>query len=227
MGMLHYVKTTDDTVIASAMNEIIAGYLSDGKKVLWLVPGGSNIPIAVDVSKRLINRPTHNLRVTLTDERFGPVGHSDSNWQQLLSNGFAIDESLCLPYLSGDRDLSSTMNALSADMQDAFDWADVIVGFFGMGDDGHTAGILPHSPATEPVDTLLVRYQGADYSRITLSFAALRQVTTGFLVARGEAKHGNLEQLHATETSLVEQPVQIVKAFEQTWIYNDIIGETV
>jgi len=53
--------------------------------VLWLVPGGSNIPIAVEamdmIRKEMSGLSLKYLTITLSDERYGSVGHKDSNWK--------------------------------------------------------------------------------------------------------------------------------------------------
>ena len=37
----------------------------------------------------------------LTDERYGPVGHPDSNWSQLLQKGFDLPQAKLVPVLTG------------------------------------------------------------------------------------------------------------------------------
>jgi 6-phosphogluconolactonase/glucosamine-6-phosphate isomerase/deaminase len=71
------------------VSRIIAGRLNEltGKgPVLWLVPGGSAAGVASLVSRQL-DLP-ENLIVSLTDERYGPAGHRDSNWQLLIDKAF-------------------------------------------------------------------------------------------------------------------------------------------
>jgi 6-phosphogluconolactonase/glucosamine-6-phosphate isomerase/deaminase len=64
--------------------------LRAGKRVLWLLSGGSNIRAIVEVMDSIDDSLTPNLSLLLADERFGPVGHHDSNWQQLLDAGFGL-----------------------------------------------------------------------------------------------------------------------------------------
>ena len=56
-------------------------------KVLYLASGGSSIPLSVAVLRAVPASLRAQVTVTLTDERFGPVGHTDSNWQQMREAG--------------------------------------------------------------------------------------------------------------------------------------------
>src|SRR5258708_2139506 len=79
--------------------------LQEQKTVLWLISGGSNIKIATAVMAKLIGNES-NLWVTLTDERYGKVGHPDSNWQQLLEAGFDPGHAKTYPILRTGLDLA-------------------------------------------------------------------------------------------------------------------------
>src|SRR4051812_44322661 len=73
---------------AAPLFERIVHELEEGKRVIWLVPGGSNIPLSVTVMDNLATDLTKNLTIYLTDERFGEVNHPDSNARQLREAGF-------------------------------------------------------------------------------------------------------------------------------------------
>ena len=67
--MLQYKKApTSEAVVAHLVN-ILTLQLNAGKRVLWLIPGGSAIEVAVQVGRQLTSLPLENLYVTLTDER--------------------------------------------------------------------------------------------------------------------------------------------------------------
>jgi 6-phosphogluconolactonase/glucosamine-6-phosphate isomerase/deaminase len=102
--------------------------------------------VAAAVSQHLRREPLERLTVTLTDERYGPVGHADSNWRQLATAGFDLPGATMLPVLKG-LDMPSTVAEFAAVLKHHLSAADFALGFFGIGADGHTAGILPGSPA--------------------------------------------------------------------------------
>lgn len=200
--------------------------LQTGDQVLWLVPGGSNIPLAADISKRLPEDLTKNLRIYLTDERYGEVWHADSNTRQLEEAGFDPKQATMVPVLSGDLSLQETTEHFADALADAFASSDVVIGQFGMGPDGHIAGILPGTPAVSSED-LAVGYQTDTFTRITMTFEAIKHVDVAFVYAFGDAKRPALENLLNEDLSLDEQPAQIIKQLPEAYVFNDQIGEEV
>lgn len=218
---MNYIKTSISDDIVRYLYQQITKAVRAGKQVLWLVSGGSAIDIAVKTAKKLGNG--QQITVTLTDERFGSVGHSDSNWQQLLQAGFALPGALLLPVLQGET-VYQTTKTFEQNLQNALLKADFKIGLFGMGVDGHTAGILPYSLVGKTSD-LAIYYQGSDYRRITIANSAIKQLDEAVLYAIGEAKKPALEQLQQ-DVSVASQPVQILKQVKSLTIFNDQIGES-
>jgi 6-phosphogluconolactonase/glucosamine-6-phosphate isomerase/deaminase len=210
----------------------IMASLERGKKVLWLVPGGSNIAVAVFVMKTIRKgeptsafsegapiRALANLTVALTDERYGPVGHPDSNWEQLIDAGFDFDNVNAIPVLRG-LPLDETVSAYGDEMRSAFERADAVIGHFGIGADGHIAGILPHSPAVAepgPVNG----YEAGAYTRITLTPAILRRVTAAFAFAFGSSKAKAIRDLRDAALPLEDQPAQILNMLGEAYLFSD------
>lgn len=206
-----------------ALSAHLTKQLTAGKSTLWLVPGGSNIPFVVEVMSNVPDDLTKKLTIMLTDERYGPIGHADSNAQQLQKAGFQPKHAKFLPALTGDP-LEETANKYDAIAGKQFAKNEAVVGQFGIGPDGHIAGILPKSPATTALGELAVGYEAADYTRITLTFPALRYLDTAFAFVYGGVKRLPLQQLHDTDMSLAEQPAQVLKAIPTAYVYNDQIG---
>ncbi|HEU4830718.1 MAG TPA: 6-phosphogluconolactonase, partial [Candidatus Saccharimonadales bacterium] len=84
----HYQTTPDATI--EYLSHTIISYLATNKRVVWLLSGGSNIGVATAVAQRLQSSDLSNLYVSLVDERYGPVGHADENWEQLINAGFTL-----------------------------------------------------------------------------------------------------------------------------------------
>lgn len=62
--------------------------LSEGRPVLWLISGGSNIPIQKAVMDNLPDELTKILTIMPVDERVGPYNHANSNTAALRKAGF-------------------------------------------------------------------------------------------------------------------------------------------
>lgn len=193
--------------------------LQEGKAVLWLVPGGSNIPISVAVMAGIPENLTSQLTIMLTDERYGTVGHADSNTFQLHQAGFDPKKATFLPVLTGAA-LEETVRAYTEIAQTQFASHQIIVGQFGIGADGHIAGILPGSPAATEQHAWVCGYHALNYTRITLTFPALYHLSAAYAFVYGEAKREALRRLE-TELPLHIQPAQILKAIPKAYLYTD------
>lgn len=205
---------------ASPLVSRLKAELEAQKNVLWLVPGGSNISLSVEVMKQLPEALTKNLSVYLTDERYGEINHPDSNSRQLTEAGFDHKLARVVWMLSDDLTLEETSDQYALSISAAFEAADVVVAQMGMGADGHICGILPDSPAVES-EKLVVGYVTDEFTRITLTPKALKQyVSVAYVFAFGDSKSEALSNLLG-DKPLDEQPAQILKKIPEAYVYND------
>lgn len=215
---MRYVKISDPLPAVDYLLDVLCAHLDKGESVLWLVPGGSAIAVAAAVSQRLSHHDVSKLYVTLTDERYGPVGHADENWQQLETAGFTLPGAQLYPVLSGANQADTT--AKFADyIKEQLAARDFKIGLFGMGPDGHTAGILPGSSAVTATG-LAATYDAGNYKRITLTPPAISQLDEVVVYALGDNKKQPLEALQ-TSLPLAEQPAQILKQVPTLTIFNN------
>src|SRR3989339_786289 len=84
--------------------------LNSGKQVLFFVTGGSSMAVAVRTAELLREHPHQNLTVTLTDERYGPIDHFNSNYFQLMEKGFDLPQAKMIPILIDDDQNITTEN---------------------------------------------------------------------------------------------------------------------
>ncbi len=208
-----------ERALLAALNES----LTQQRKVLWLIPGGSNIAIAVAVMDNIAAELTAHLTVMLTDERYGSPGHPDSNYAQLIKAGFDPSSARFKDMLTG-QDFDTTVQNAEDAYARAFTDAEHIIGFFGMGADGHTAGILPQSPAATADEKWVVGYDAGTYRRITLTPFALSHVKEAFAGAFGPEKMPALQRLRDEMVPLYEQPAQIFRHLPSVTIFNNQIG---
>lgn len=230
--MINFIKSTDPGEGAEALALKVYSALDSGKKTLWLIPGGSNVPIAVDVMKRIrqkINMANgsfkgklENLTITLTDERYGPVGHKDSNWQQLLDAGFDFSGTNIVPVLR-NAPLNETVFLWSKDLERVFSENSSIIGQFGIGPDGHTAGIFAGSLAVAN-HGIVCAYEATQYTRMTLTPKAIRKIQSAFAFAFGQSKQAQLIRLRDEEIFVSQQPAQLLKSLNEAYIYSDSVG---
>jgi len=215
--------SSPDPVVAYLALEI-AKHLSSRQKVLWLVTGGSAMKIVVDTANKIKSGDLKNLTVTLSDERYGPVGHQGSNWFQLKQAGFKLPGAALIPILDGGS-MDKVVKRFNKILAREIKQADYKIGFIGIGPDSHIAGIKPHSPAIK-AKAMATGYDWEDYRRITMTFPAIELMDLVVTYLVGRAKQEAIEAL-TKDASLAEVPSQILKRTKKAIIFNDKIGEAV
>lgn len=224
---MQFIQSKDAKNGTQEMAKKIYSGLNGGCQTLWLVCGGSNIPFAVE-AMNIIRKNTSldalkHLTVTLTDERYGLVGHKDSNWQRLLDSSFDIQGIKTFPVLSG-KSLEETAMEYGTKMSKVFD--DIIhvkgsiIAQFGIGTNSHIAGVYPHSVSVDS-DRFVTGYDSGDFLRVTLDTIALRQIHCAYVFAFGEAKKEPLLKLRDQNLSIKEDPSQLLKEIPEVYIYSD------
>lgn len=222
---MHYIPTTGWEDGIAELAKCLIDELSAGQKVLWLLSGGSNITASVKVMDCITAENSKNLTIGQIDERYGPIGHSDSNWAQLLKAGLDTKEAQVLPILIGGLDLSSTANSYGKTLQQNWGKHDKVLMQLGIGNDGHVAGILPYSVAVSEKTQLVTSYIGNDFERITISPVAFEQKATAVVFAFGVAKHEAVHNLQHLDLAVDEQPAQLLKLLTNVYFYSDQLGE--
>ena len=219
--MLHLVTDIDPIHAATVhLYDSISSRLAQGERVLWLASGGSGIQVDVALSHMLQDVDTTNLSVTLTDERFGPIGHADENWQQMIDAGFSLPyATLYRPLVT--RDIREVAKQLGDWVKQQIHQADFSIGLFGIGSDGHTAGIKPTPSATIDDERWAVGFHGNDHERITLTFRAIRSLDEVVVQASGQEKFDTITSLLHENLPLDIQPAQILKSVPNATLYSD------
>lgn len=199
----------EQSLIEDISHEIVTG--GEKGKVLYMASGGSSIPISVAVLRSIPPPMRSRVTVTLTDERFGPVGHDDSNWKQLIDKGFDAEGFRLLPTLSAEmtaRDRSAA--SFEEKLRVALAHSDTVIALFGIGTDHHIAGILPGSDAVRVTERFVAAYDAETFERITITPPVFSNIDKGFIYAKGESKREAIDAL-AKEHSFIEYPNQLIK----------------
>lgn len=221
---MKFIKTEGTAELAAALADALNAALAKSEPVLWLVPGGSNTQVATSAMAQLNPRNLAYLTVMLTDERFGPPGHKDSNYEQLKNLGFNYGTARFINVLEAG-DVKAVRQQYNDEARKHFNEAKMVIGFFGMGPDGHVAGILPFSPPTVSGKIWVENYETDPFVRVTLTPFALSHVATAFVGAYGAEKLMALQNLHDKMLSIKEQPAQLLHHIPKVYIYNDQLGD--
>jgi 6-phosphogluconolactonase/glucosamine-6-phosphate isomerase/deaminase len=222
--MMEFIKGNPKIAADMLAKRLIQELALNGRRVLWLICGGSNISISVDafnqVKAKAVKGELKNLYITLTDERFGPAGHPDSNWKQLIDAGFDFALANASPVLRG-LSLDETVAVFGSGFKELVEKTDIVVAQFGIGADGHIAGILPASAAVLS-SRYAEGYEAKNFTRVTLTPKALRKIDIAYAFVFGESKKEAMEKLKNKNLPLSEEPAQILKVLPEAYVVTDI-----
>lgn len=207
------VKTKDEGL---SLAKKILYKLIDQKTVLFLSGGTTPGPLYKSLSKE------KNLKVgavALVDERYGEPFHKESNERMIKDTGFlsCLEDVNVRFYaaLKKGKDLAKTAKDYDKTVRYLLFSFPKSVGIFGIGSDGHTAGIAPNRKNFQK--DLFVSYfdDGKDFKsgfgkRITLTFKAMQLIDVLMVLAFGESKKIALEKMFS-EGSLEETPARFFK----------------
>jgi 6-phosphogluconolactonase/glucosamine-6-phosphate isomerase/deaminase len=212
---------------AKAITKRIRQELEAGKRVLWLVSGGSNVAPAVTIMAGLQETcaaKLDQLAVLPMDERYGKRGHADSNTQQLRAAGFDPSSATWIDVLEHDVPFDQTISFYNDVAATALASAHIVVGQFGIGDNTHIAGIQPDSPAAMADETTVAGYEWDDYERLTLTPVALKHITVAYVLAYGANKKIALQRLQKHAEPLSKLPAVLLYELPEVYVYNDLLG---
>lgn len=212
-------KNTDPKVAGEFLAERIIEQLNQNKKVLWFATGGSSILVASIASEIISKVPHANLTVMLTDERYGAPNHPDSNWLQLMEKGFKLPDAKVMPILNGES-IEDTVKKFDEELKEQLSLAEYKIGLFGVGPDGHTAGMIPGFRAVESKD-FAFGYTAGKYERVTMTTVAIKKLDEAVVYMQGENKWHVVYDLLNNDLPLLEQPTQILKSVPKVTILSD------
>ena len=210
---------SEQAAVAPFVAKRLRDLLQSGKKVLWLLSGGSGGAVCVQASKLLSGEDLSNLYITLTDERYGPVDHADENMRILLADGFSAPGASMYRVLQGEP-IEQTTDALSAWLTKVSSEVDYTFAVLGIGEDGHTCGIKPGSIAVDSSE-VAAYFQGDDFERITITPTYVRTVDEAVVQAFGANKHAVIAQLLEGGGDVRMAPMLTIRAIPQAAVFSD------
>jgi 6-phosphogluconolactonase/glucosamine-6-phosphate isomerase/deaminase len=213
------VQMDDIATPAKFIADRLKSLLNEHRQVVWLVSGGSCVSVAVEARCVLGELGSGvSLHVVLIDERYGDIGHSNSNSEQLIQAGFDVQGLTFHQMLLGE-DIETTTKRYDVLLSTLFEESDYTIGLFGMGADAHTSGLLPGNPLMEDKH-FVGRYDGPDFQRITTTPACIRSIDEAVLYAVGGNKWPALAGLELDGDANIE-PVRVLKGISPLNIFTD------
>lgn len=217
-AIMEYHQAAVSKAIEKAATQLLS-HLRNGNKVLWLLSGGSGGDVCVQISKQLAEHDLSNLFVTMSDERYGVVGHKDENMQQLLNDGLTLPGATIYRPLYG-ASLEDTVTTYAEWLTATSAHVDYRFAILGVGSDGHTSGIKPHSVAVSSPDAA-VGYKSNDFTRITTTVGFLTTLDEAVVQAYGADKHTVINQLLHSNSQIDDAPMMVIRQIPKVTVFSD------
>jgi 6-phosphogluconolactonase len=144
------------------------------------------------------NVPWERVAIFQVDERVAPPGHPDRNLSELLAA--LPDEARpdLRPMPVDDPDLDAAAARYAAELPEQLDFVHL-----GLGEDGHTASLVPGDPVLEVREPLVAVTRGHEgRRRMTLTYPALARAREIVWLVTGERKREPLAKLLAGDESI-------------------------
>jgi 6-phosphogluconolactonase/glucosamine-6-phosphate isomerase/deaminase len=234
---LQIFRQPDPQSAAAEAGEHLNTVLAENKKlpILLMLSAGSALSIIDYVGPAVLGA---NLTITTLDERFS-ADPEVNNFLQLQKTDFYKDA------FEAEASFFGTVPRASETMEDLRQRWDknlktwrkenpkgLIIATFGMGADGHTAGIFPFPEDPMKFDKLFnnqewaVAYNAAGKNpypeRVTATLTFLKTIDAGLALVSGTQKQEKFAQLTSRKTKAADLPATVWHEIKKVKIFTDL-----
>ena len=206
----------------------------DQRQSCSIALSGGSTPQPLYAALATADLPWDLIHIFLGDERYVAATHPDSNygmakrvWLDLVpipaENVHPVRTDLATPELAAadyDRQIAAYFG-LEAGVFPVFD-----IVLLGMGDDGHTASLFPHTEALSVVDRLVTVGDKGGQPRLTFTFPLINQARSTIFMISGASKQTALAAVFAPTGDAIAYPSRGVQpAGELLWLLDAAAGD--
>lgn len=169
--------------------------------------------------------PWQQIHVFWGDERYVAADHADSNQKmarQAWLDKIDIPTANIHPMPTEANNPSIDAQTYATEMRQLFKIAeddfpifDVIL--LGMGDDGHTASLFPHTEALKVRDSLVTVGNKDGQPRLTFTAPLINNARWVIFLVSGENKRPALKQIFAPQADAETYPARLIQPQEEIW----------
>lgn len=169
--------------------------------------------------------PWDKIHVFWGDERYVPPDHPDSN--QLMARRAWLDSvdipaQNIHPMPTDDADPADAARKYEAHLAEFFhlktgEFPALDVILLGMGDDGHTASLFPHTEALQVRDRVITVGSKDGQPRITFTAPTINHGRCVMFVVAGANKRAALAEIFAPEADELSYPSRLVQPQGELW----------
>ncbi|MGD1854726.1 MAG: 6-phosphogluconolactonase [Leptolyngbyaceae cyanobacterium] len=222
-----------DAAAAQTVELMKAAIAARGRCTIALSGGSTPKPIYQAIAKT--DLPWDKIFVYWGDERYVPATHTDSNakmareaWLDQVDipadNIFAVPTDVDTPDTAATLYQQSLAKSFQVASEKDFPQFDVIL--LGMGDDGHTASLFPHTAALNERKRWVTVGSKDGQPRITFTSPLINQAHHVLFVVAGANKQAALSQVFAPEADSAVYPSRLIAPVgELRWLLDAAAGQ--
>jgi 6-phosphogluconolactonase len=191
---MHIKTFSSETLWIEATTTFITSCLNTATNTHIALSGGST-PIPIYTSLGEGTHPFDNLHLYLVDERYTSLESTDSNYRSIFDTFVSRVKGLSSRFHFFDTSIpiKEAITQYTKILPEQFDLTIV-----GIGPDGHTASLFPHSSALSDMSTSVTHTTTDIFSihdRLTLTFPPILNSKKLLILLRGENKKTVIEHL--------------------------------
>jgi 6-phosphogluconolactonase len=212
-----------ERTLALVLKKIDRSLAETDRCTIALSGGSTPKPLYESLSQQPL--PWEKIHIFWGDERYVSPDHPDSNqgmarlaWLDRVP--FPPENIHAMPTDSGDPHLDAARHeaeirqwfGVSAPALPSFD-----IVLLGMGDDGHTASLFPHTEALSVIDRCITVGHKDGQPRLTFTAPLIDRSRSVIFVVAGESKRPALRQVFSSTADPMEYPSRLIQPDGELW----------
>lgn len=221
-----------ERALVSVTTRITKAIAERGQAAIALSGGSTPRPLYEALGQQ--DLPWEKLHVFWGDERYVPADHPDSNermarlaWLDQVDIPEANIHPMPTAAGNPETDAQTYENELANFFQveaGHFPSFDLIL--LGLGDDGHTASLFPHTSALDVGDRLITVGNKDGQPRLTFTIPLINQARSVIFLVAGASKQTALAEIFAPEADPHQYPARFINnQGELLWLLDQAAGE--
>jgi len=205
------------------LQKMQAALAERGKCTIALAGGNTPKPLYEKLAEQ--DLPWRGVHVFWGDERYVPPDHPDSNQgmtRRAWLDKVAIPPINIHPMPTDETDPAAAASKHETQLEEFFQLQpgeiptfDIIL--LGMGDDGHTASLFPHTEALGVRDRLVTVGNKDGQPRLTFTVPLINRARAVIFIVSGAGKRAALDQIFATTADEKTYPARLIQPQGELW----------
>jgi 6-phosphogluconolactonase len=225
-------KALIDRSLQLVLNKMMTAVKERGVCTIALAGGSTPKPLYEAIATQ--DMPWDKIHIFWGDERYVSPTHPDSNEGMARSAWLSkvpIPAANIHPMPTGEPEPALAAQKHEIQIQEffkigsgTFPALDIIL--LGMGDDGHTASLFPHTPALNVSDRLVTVGNKDGQPRLTFTVPLINHARSVFFLVAGASKQPALTQVFADKGDAAAYPSRLIQPNgELYWLLDQAAGE--